>query len=130
MEQRVLLCTTAGELPTWGFNESLTDAQSQRFTRGQDIFTSTGHVHCHALHILAQNITWPAKILEYPTWKDIEKELQKIIEQVIAENERVVADYCAGKGAALQFLIGQGMKATKGSANPEILKKLLAEKMQ
>ena len=77
MEQRVLLCTTAGELPTWGFNESLTDAQSQRFTRGQDIFTSTGHVHCHALHILAQNISWPAKILEYPTWKDFEKEVAK-----------------------------------------------------
>ena len=28
---------------------------------------------------------------------------------------------------ALQFLVGQGMKATKGSANPELLKKLLIE---
>ena len=76
-EKRILFCTAAGELPTWGFNDSLTDMHAQRFMKGQDIFTATGHAHCHALHILAQNISWPTKILEYPTWKDFEKEVTK-----------------------------------------------------
>ncbi len=56
--------------------------------------------------------------------KNDEGELKKIIEKIIADNEKVVADYKAGKETALQFLIGQGMKATKGAANPEVLKDL------
>ncbi len=54
-------------------------------------------------------------------------ELAEIAKKIIAENEKVVAEYKAGKVASLQFLIGQGMKATKGSANPEILKKTFIE---
>jgi aspartyl-tRNA(Asn)/glutamyl-tRNA(Gln) amidotransferase subunit B len=56
--------------------------------------------------------------------KNDEGELKKIIEKIIQDNPKVVADYKAGKEASLQFLIGQAMKATKGSANPEILKTL------
>lgn len=54
-------------------------------------------------------------------------ELKAIAEKIIAENEKVVAEYKAGKVASLQFLVGQGMKATKGSANPEMLKTVFAE---
>ena len=56
--------------------------------------------------------------------KSDETELKKIVEKIIADNQSVVTDYKKGKQVALQFLIGQGMKATKGSANPEILKKI------
>jgi aspartyl-tRNA(Asn)/glutamyl-tRNA(Gln) amidotransferase subunit B len=52
-----------------------------------------------------------------------------IIEKIISDNPSVIADYRAGKAASLQFLIGQAMKATKGSANPEIVKKLLLERL-
>jgi Asp-tRNA(Asn)/Glu-tRNA(Gln) amidotransferase B subunit len=38
-----------------------------------------------------------------------------------------VAEYKGGKEALLQFFIGQGMKASKGSANPEILKTIFKE---
>lgn len=31
--------------------------------------------------------------------------------------------------SALQFLIGQGMRESKGSANPEVLKKLFLEQL-
>jgi aspartyl-tRNA(Asn)/glutamyl-tRNA(Gln) amidotransferase subunit B len=48
--------------------------------------------------------------------------IRAIAQKIVSENPTVVADYKAGKQAALQFLIGQGMKATKGSANPEMLK--------
>jgi aspartyl-tRNA(Asn)/glutamyl-tRNA(Gln) amidotransferase subunit B len=49
-------------------------------------------------------------------------ELENVASRIISENSSIVADYKAGKTAALQFLIGQGMKATKGSANPSALK--------
>lgn len=52
-----------------------------------------------------------------------------IIEKIISDNPTVVADYKAGKLVSLQFLIGQAMKLTKGSANPEVVKKLLLEKL-
>ena len=61
--------------------------------------------------------------------KNDEDELMKIIETIIANNAAVVAEYKAGKAASLQFLIGQGMKATKGSANPELLKNMLQSKL-
>ncbi len=54
-----------------------------------------------------------------------EEGLRALVNKVIAENPTVVSDFKAGKGAALQYLIGQGMKASKGSANPKTLKTLL-----
>ena len=59
--------------------------------------------------------------------KSDEASLKSIVSTLIKDNPKVVADYKAGKMAALQFLVGQGMKASKGSANPEVLRKLLAE---
>jgi aspartyl-tRNA(Asn)/glutamyl-tRNA(Gln) amidotransferase subunit B len=56
-------------------------------------------------------------------------DLSPIIEKTIADNTKAVAEYKAGKIASLQFLIGQAMKAAKGSANPEVVKKLLIEKL-
>jgi len=56
-------------------------------------------------------------------------DIAPIIEKIIADNSKVVAEYKAGKVASLQFLIGQAMKAAKGSANPEVVKKLLIEKL-
>jgi len=57
-------------------------------------------------------------------------EIEKIVDQVIAANEKQVADYKAGKEKAFNSLVGQVMKATKGKANPaqvnEILKRKLA----
>ncbi len=59
--------------------------------------------------------------------KNDEGELKKIMVEIIANNPKIVADFRAGKVAALQALIGQGMKVTKGGANPEILKKIAVE---
>lgn len=56
-------------------------------------------------------------------------ELEKIVLQSIEENKEAAENYKNGKGAVLQFLIGQVMKKTKGGADPnrtsEMLKKLL-----
>jgi len=55
--------------------------------------------------------------------------LSKIVDEVIAQNPKSVADYQAGKEKALGFLVGQVMKATKGQANPGLVNKLLKEKL-
>ena len=51
--------------------------------------------------------------------------LKILAEKLIAENPTVVADFKAGKEASLQYLVGQAMKVTKGSANPQVIKKIL-----
>jgi aspartyl-tRNA(Asn)/glutamyl-tRNA(Gln) amidotransferase subunit B len=53
--------------------------------------------------------------------------LKKMVAEIVTENPAVVADFKAGKAVALQFLVGQGMKKSKGSANPAILKQLFEE---
>lgn len=51
--------------------------------------------------------------------------LEGIATQVVAEHPGPAADYKAGKEAALQFLVGQGMKASRGSANPQALREAI-----
>lgn len=58
-----------------------------------------------------------------------ESEIDSIVENVLAANPKSVADYKAGKVAALQALIGQAMKASRGAANPGVLKDLLVAKL-
>ncbi len=50
--------------------------------------------------------------------------LKKVIEKIISEQPKAVAEYKAGKLNNLQFLIGQAMKEMKGSGNPAVLKGL------
>lgn len=52
-----------------------------------------------------------------------------VVEAVIAASPQSVADYQAGKERAIGFLVGQVMKQTKGRANPELVNKLLRERM-
>ena len=56
-------------------------------------------------------------------------ELEAIVDQVIEQNPKSVADFKAGKQQALMFLVGQAMKLTRGRANPERLNALLREKI-
>ena len=57
-------------------------------------------------------------------------ELESIVKYTIENNPKSVEDYKAGKTKAIGFLIGQVMKETKGKADPELVKKLLLEKLQ
>ena len=51
------------------------------------------------------------------------------IDEVLEKNPKAIADYKSGKGNAFQFLVGQVLAATKGRANPDVLKKTLSEKL-
>ncbi len=56
-----------------------------------------------------------------------EKEIEKIIKEVISRNSKVVKDYNSGKENAFQYLIGQAMAQTKGKASPQAVNKILKQ---
>ena len=58
------------------------------------------------------------------------KEIEKIIDKIIADNPKNVEDYKAGKEKLFGFFVGQAMKATQGKANPGIINNILKEKLK
>ena len=52
-----------------------------------------------------------------------------IIDEIIANNEDKVNEYKAGKEKLFGFFVGQTMKASKGSANPQVVNKLLKQRL-
>ena len=58
-----------------------------------------------------------------------EGELDSITDKVIQGQTKAVLDYKSGKENILQFLVGQVMKETKGSANPQLAAEILKKKM-
>jgi len=73
----------------------------------------------------------PSQIIESKNLKQVSDagELEEIIEKVIKNNPAGVKDYKKGKETALQFLIGQAMKESKGKANPGIVGKIIKKKL-
>ena len=54
-------------------------------------------------------------------------ELEKMVKEVIGKNPKAVEDYKSGKQNAIQFLSGQVMAKTRGTANPEKVQELIKE---
>ena len=73
----------------------------------------------------------PSSIVEGNNWGQMKDDgqLEKVIAEVVAKNPKAVADYKSGNKNTLQFLAGQVMAATRGTANPrkvrEVLEKML-----
>jgi len=57
-------------------------------------------------------------------------EIEKIVEQVLAENPQSVEDYKAGKSNALKYLMGQSMRLSKGKANPKMINEMILAKLK
>ena len=58
-----------------------------------------------------------------------EGELETVIDEILDKNEQSIEDFKNGKDRAVGFLVGQIMKATRGKANPQIVNKMLVEKL-
>lgn len=94
----------------------------------QGMLSSTGAKHL--LKELADDTTKDPKEIakENNLLQENNPELLKnIVEKIVSENQNVVEEYKKGKVASLQFLIGQAMKESKGSGNPQVLKSLFEE---
>lgn len=55
--------------------------------------------------------------------------LRRAVQDVLTEETKAVEEYRAGKEAALQYLIGKSMKATKGAGNPAMLRELIVAEL-
>jgi aspartyl-tRNA(Asn)/glutamyl-tRNA(Gln) amidotransferase subunit B len=56
--------------------------------------------------------------------------IEEIIVKIINENKKAVEDYKKGKETAIQFLIGQIMRETKGQIDINLAKSVLLEKLK
>ena len=74
----------------------------------------------------------PSEIVEEKNLAQVsdETELGGVVDKVIEENEIAVNDFKRGKVNALRFLIGQVMRETKGKANPQVVEKILRERLE
>jgi aspartyl-tRNA(Asn)/glutamyl-tRNA(Gln) amidotransferase subunit B len=55
--------------------------------------------------------------------------IERFVDEVLAANPKVAADYKAGKTNVMAFLIGQVMKASRGKADPALVNELLRNKL-
>ena len=55
--------------------------------------------------------------------------IEKIVDEVIAANPAIVAEFRAGKEKAFNSLVGKAMAATKGKANPAQVNAILRRKL-
>ncbi len=58
------------------------------------------------------------------------KELEKLIEKVINENQDKVKEYKSGKEKLFGFFVGQTMKVSGGKANPQLVNEILKIKLK
>jgi len=73
----------------------------------------------------------PEKIISEKGWVQISDEgtIKAVVVKIVEANPQSVIDYKQGKDRALGFLVGQAMKETKGTANPQVLNKLFLEEL-
>jgi aspartyl-tRNA(Asn)/glutamyl-tRNA(Gln) amidotransferase subunit B len=73
----------------------------------------------------------PGSIVEQKKLSQISDagEIEQVAKKVLADNPGAVADYSSGKQQALMFLVGQVMKATKGRANPGVVKEIIKQEL-
>tara|TARA_Y100000310_G_scaffold139131_1_gene138367 strand:+ start:21364 stop:22773 length:1410 start_codon:yes stop_codon:yes gene_type:complete len=88
-----------------------------------------------AQKILEQLVEKPFDVKDYIKSQKLETvsdsgELDKFCDEAIKEAPQAVEDYKQGQEKALNFVIGLVMKKTRGKASPDVVKKLLIEKLK
>ena len=100
-----------------------------KMIKNDEITQKTGK---KVLEILVSQPKSPRKIVESLGLLKIKSEdiVEKAVEEAMAENKQAVKDYLAGKTEALNFIVGQVMRKTKGRAEPKEVIKLIKEKLK
>jgi aspartyl-tRNA(Asn)/glutamyl-tRNA(Gln) amidotransferase subunit B len=73
----------------------------------------------------------PGAIMEREGLKQISDSgaLERVIEEVIAQNPKQVEQFRGGKTTVINFLVGQAMRATRGQANVTVITDLFKRKL-
>lgn len=96
--------------------------------------TITGRI---AKAVADDMVTNPGKdpkviVEENPDYLPVEDRavVEPIIDEILKNNPQSIEDYKRGREKAFSFLVGQVMKMTRGKASPELVNKLLKEKIE
>jgi len=142
----MLACGISGKMATtW-----LTVELQGRFSEGMNVTTSpvtaqklgslikaiedgtiSGKAGKEVLDYLMENDEDVETVIEKLGLKQVSDDgaLLTMIDEILANNEDKVAEYKGGKEKMFAFFVGQTMKASKGSANPQKVSELLKERL-
>ena len=92
----------------------------------------SGRIAKDVLDIMFDTGENPKKIVQDKGLKQISNtdQIDKIINDILTENDDKVADYKNGKEKLFGFFVGQVMKKTDGKANPQVVNKILTDKLK
>ena len=94
--------------------------------------TISGKIAKTVFEMMADGDIDPQKIIEDKGLKQQSdpKELEKLINKVVNENQEKVKEYKSGKEKLFGFFVGQVMKISEGKANPKLVNDILKEKLK
>ena len=94
--------------------------------------TISGKIAKSVFEIMSDGDTDPQKIIDEKGLKQQSdpKELEKIVDKVINENQDKVKEFKSGKDKLFVFFVGQVMKISGGKANPQLVNEILKKKLK
>ncbi len=94
--------------------------------------TISGKIAKSVFEIMAEGDTDPQKIIDEKGLQQQSdpKELEKIIDKVVNDNQDKVKEYKSGKEKLFGFFVGQVMKISSGKANPQLVNEILKKKLK
>ncbi len=94
--------------------------------------TISGKIAKSVFEIMSDGDTDPQKIIDEKGLKQQSdpKELEKIVDKVINENQDKVKEFKSGKDKLFGFFVGQVMKISGGKANPKLVNEILKKKLK
>ena len=94
--------------------------------------TISGKIAKSVFELMKDGDKDPQKITEEKSLKQQSdpKELEKLIDKVISNNEDKVKEYKSGKEKLFGFFVGQAMKISGGKANPQLINEILKKKLK
>ncbi|MDR1784770.1 MAG: Asp-tRNA(Asn)/Glu-tRNA(Gln) amidotransferase subunit GatB [Endomicrobium sp.] len=94
--------------------------------------TISGKIAKTVFDEMFKNSSSPEKIIKEKELAQISDEviIVKICEEAIFESSKAVAEFKSGKEKAIGAIIGLVMKKSKGQANPQLVNKILIEKLK
>jgi len=92
----------------------------------------SGRTAKEVFEIMKETGEEPKKIIESKglQQKSDPKELEKIIDKIISDNNDKVTQYKSGKDKLFGFFVGQVMKVSGGKANPQLVNQILRQKLK
>ena len=94
--------------------------------------TISGKIAKTVFEIMAEGDKDPQEIIEEKGLKQQSdpKELEKLIDKVVNDNQDKVKEYKSGKEKLFGFFVGQTMKVSGGKANPQLVNEILKKKLK